>query len=230
MNSDSSLVFGSSGFIGFKVVNLLNENKIPVLAPSRSPQKNLPKNTKEIIIENFDLTSIKISDVKHVYICLGTKLRAWELIRMNKTKKDEFQKVDLEIILNAARKARSCGAETISLISAVGVKAESFNFYMNIKGRVEKEIIDLGFKSVNIFRPGHLNGKGTDSNWDVKFADFVSKIIDNFMIGSFSKFKSIEGDFVAKSMVIETQKSKSGVNYFYFNDMIQSLTMDTPST
>ena len=193
MNSDSSMVFGSSGFIGFKVINLLNENKIPVLAPSRSPQKNLPKNTKEIVIENF-------------------------------------QKVDLEIILNAARKARSCGAETISLISAVGVKAESFNFYMSIKGRVEKEIIDLGFRSVNIFRPGHLMGKGTDSNWDVKYADFISKIIDNFMIGPFSKFKSIQGDFVAKSMVIETQKSKSGVNYFYFNDMIQSLTMDIPST
>ena len=67
MNSDSSLVFGSSGFIGFKVVNLLNENKIPVLAPSRSPQKNLPKNTKEMssvitkILNDDDLSRLLVN-------------------------------------------------------------------------------------------------------------------------------------------------------------------------
>ena len=48
-------------------------------------------------------------------------------------------------------------------------------------------------------------------------------------MGPLSKFKSIEGDIVAKAMVFETKKSKPGVNYFYFNEMIQSLINATPS-
>lgn len=229
MSNDSSLLFGSTGFIGSKVINLLNQRKNFVYAPVRSSQKNLFENSKEIIIENFDLSAIEIPHIKYAYICLGTKLRAWELLKMSQSKRKEFQKVDYEIILNAARKAHSCGAETISLISAVGVKSGSFNFYMDIKGRVEEEIIDLGFKSVNIFRPGHLMGKGANSDWDVKLADFVSKITDNFMFGPFSKFKSIDGNCLARSMVSETQRNKPGVNYFYFNEIIQSLISDTPS-
>ena len=55
-----------------------------------------------------------------------------------------------------------------------------------------------------------------------------SKTID-FLLGPFSKFKSIEGNSVAKAMVLETKKSKSGINYFYFNEMIQSLINATPS-
>jgi nucleoside-diphosphate-sugar epimerase len=229
MSNDFSLIFGSSGFVGSKVVNLLNQKKNFVYAPVRSPLKKSSENIKEIILENLDLSSLEIPHIKQAYICLGTKLRAWELLKMSQSKREEFIKVDFEIILDAARKSRSCGAETISLISAVGVKSGSFNFYMDIKGRVEEEIIDLGFKSVNIFRPGHLMGKGANSDWDVKLADFVSKITDNFMFGPFSKFKSIDGNCLARSMVLETQRNKPGVNYFYFNEIIQSLISDTPS-
>ena len=229
MSKDFSLIFGSSGFVGSKVINLLNQKKNIVYAPVRSSQKNSSENTKEIILEDHNLSSLEIPHIKQAYICLGTKLRAWELLKMSQSKREEFIKVDFEIILDAARKSSSSGAETISLISAVGVKPGSFNFYMDIKGRVEEEIIDLGFKSVNIFRPGHLIGKGIDSDWDVKFADFICKITDNFMFGPFSKFKSIDGNTVARSMVLETQKNKPGINYFYFNEMIQSLIIDTPS-
>jgi nucleoside-diphosphate-sugar epimerase len=229
MSKDFSLIFGSSGFVGSKVINLLNQKKNIVYAPVRSSQKNSSENTKEIILEDHNLSSLEIPHIKQAYICLGTKLRAWELLKMSQSKREEFIKVDFEIILDAARKSRSCGAETISLISAVGVKPGSFNFYMDIKGKVEEEIIDLGFKSVNIFRPGHLIGKGIDSDWDVKFADLISKITDNFMFGPLSKFKSIDGNTVARSMVLETQKNKPGINYFYFNEMIQSLIIDTPS-
>ena len=91
------------------------------------------------------------------------------------------------------------------------------------------EIIKLGFKSTNFFRPGHLQGKSHTEKWATLLADFFSKILDIFLVGSLSKFKSIEGDIVAKAMVFETKKSKPGVNYFYFNEMIQSLINATPS-
>ena len=167
--------------------------------------------------------------IDQVFICLGTKLRAWELIFMSKKKKDIFIKTDLDLVINAAKKAKAAGAKTISLVSAVGVKEGSLNTYMDIKGKVENEIIKLGFESTNFFRPGHLQGKASSEKWDTVVADFFSKITDVFLVGPFSKFKSIEGNIVAKAMVNETLNSKPGINIFYFKEMIQSFIRATPS-
>ena len=148
---------------------------------------------------------------------------------MSKEKKDIFIKTDLDLIINAAKKAKASGAKTISLVSAVGVKEGSLNTYMDIKGKVENEIIKLKFESTNFFRPGHLQGKASSEKWDTAVADFFSKIMDVFLVGPFTKFKSIEGDSVAKAMVNETLNSKPGINIFYFKEMIQSFIRATPS-
>ena len=103
------------------------------------------------------------------------------------------------------------------------------NFDVVYIWNTENEIIKLEFESINFFRPGHLQGKASSEKWDTAVADFFSKIMDIFLIGPFSKFKSIEGDQVAKAMVYETLNSKPGVNIFYFKEMIQSFIKATPS-
>ena len=65
-------------------------------------------------------------------------------------------KTDFELRIKAAKKAKSSGAQTISLISAVGVNEGSINTYMDLKGKIENEIMNTGFKSTNVCRPGHL--------------------------------------------------------------------------
>ena len=201
------------------------------LTISISRKKNLDFGSlvNQIVVEDFNLKNIDLPKIDHVFICLGTKLRAWELIFMNKEKKDIFIKTDLDLIINAAKKAKASGAKTISLVSAVGVKEGSLNTYMDIKGKVENEIIKLEFESTNFFRPGHLQGKASSEKWDTAVADFFSKIMDVFLVGPFTKFKSIEGDSVAKAMVNETLNSKPGINIFYFKEMIQSFIRATPS-
>ena len=226
---NNSLIFGSTGFIGTKVVSHLKNFEGSTITISRKKNLDFGSLVDQIIVEDFNLKNIDLPKIDHVFICLGTKLRAWELIFMSKEKKDIFIKTDLDLIINAAKKAKASGAKTISLVSAVGVKEGSLNTYMDIKGKVENEIIKLGFKSINFFRPGHLHGKASTEKWDTSLADFLSKIADFFLIGPLSKFKSIQGDAVAKAMVIETRKSKSGVNVFYFNEMIQSFINATPS-
>ena len=229
MNEKTSLIFGSTGFIGSKTIDFLLSFSGPIIAVNRQEKLGLGKQVNQIVIKDLNLSNLDLPNIDHVYICLGTKLRAWELIKMSKKKRNTFIKTDLELVVEVAKKAKSLGAKTISLISAVGVKEGSFNTYMDTKGKVEKEIIKMQFESVNFFRPGHLQGKALTEKWDTAIADFFSKILDFFLFGPFSKFKSIDGDTVAKAMVLETKKSKSGVNYFYFNEMIQSLINATPS-
>ena len=226
---NNSLIFGSTGFIGTKVVSHLKNFEGSTISISRKKNLDFGSLVNQIIVEDFNLKNIDLPKIDHVFICLGTKLRAWELIFMSKEKKDIFIKTDLDLIINAAKKAKDSGAKTISLVSAVGVKEGSLNTYMDIKGKVENEIIKLGFESINFFRPGHLQGKASSEKWDTAVADFFSKIMDVFLVGPFTKFKSIEGDSVAKAMVNETLNSKPGINIFYFKEMIQSFIRATPS-
>ena len=226
---NNSLIFGSTGFIGTKVVSHLKNFEGSTITISRKKNLDFGSLVNQIIVEDFNLKNIDLPKIDHVFICLGTKLRAWELIFMSKEKKDIFIKTDLDLIINAAKKAKASGAKTISLVSAVGVKEGSLNTYMDIKGKVENEIIKLGFESTNFFRPGHLQGKASSEKWDTAVADFFSKIMDVFLVGPFTKFKSIEGDSVAKAMVNETLNSKPGINIFYFKEMIQSFIRATPS-
>ena len=226
---NNSLIFGSTGFIGTKVVSHLKNFEGSTITISRKKNLDFGSLVDQIIVEDFNLKNIDLPKIDHVFICLGTKLRAWELIFMSKEKKDIFIKTDLDLVINAAKKAKASGAKTISLVSAVGVKEGSLNTYMDIKGKVENEIIKLGFESTNFFRPGHLQGKASSEKWDTAVADFFSKIMDVFLVGPFTKFKSIEGDSVAKAMVNETLNSKPGINIFYFKEMIQSFIRATPS-
>jgi len=226
---NNSLIFGSTGFIGTKVVSHLKNFEGSTITISRKRNLDFGSLVDQIIVEDFNLKNIDLPKIDHVFICLGTKLRAWELIFMSKEKKDIFIKTDLDLIIKAAKKAKASGAKTISLVSAVGVKEGSLNTYMDIKGKVENEIIKLGFESTNFFRPGHLQGKASSEKWDTAVADFFSKIMDVFLVGPFTKFKSIEGDSVAKAMVNETLNSKPGINIFYFKEMIQSFIRATPS-
>ena len=226
---NNSLIFGSTGFIGTKVVSHLKNFEGSTITISRKKNLDFGSLVDQIIVEDFNLKNIDLPKINHVFICLGTKLRAWELIFMNKERKDIFIKTDLDLIINAAKKAKASGAKTISLVSAVGVKEGSLNTYMDIKGKVENEIIKLEFESTNFFRPGHLQGKASSEKWDTAVADFFSKIMDVFLVGPFTKFKSIEGDSVAKAMVNETLNSKPGINIFYFKEMIQSFIRATPS-
>ena len=226
---NNSLIFGSTGFIGTKVVSHLKNFEGSTITISRKKNPDFGSYVDQIIVEDFNLTNIDLPKIDHVFICLGTKLRAWELIFMSKEKKDIFIKTDLDLIINAAKKAKASGAKTISLVSAVGVKEGSLNTYMDIKGKVENEIIKLEFESTNFFRPGHLQGKASFEKWDTAVADFFSKIMDVFLVGPFTKFKSIKGDAVAMAMVNETLNSKPGINTFYFKEMIQSFIRATPS-
>ena len=226
---NNSLIFGSTGFIGTKVVSHLKNFEGSTITISRKKNPDFGSYVDQIIVEDFNLTNIDLPKIDNVFICLGTKLRAWELIFMSKEKKDIFIKTDLDLIINAAKKAKASGAKTISLVSAVGVKEGSLNTYMDIKGKVENEIIKLEFESTNFFRPGHLQGKASSEKWDTAVADFFSKIMDVFLVGPFTKFKSIEGNSVAKAMVNETLNSKPGINIFYFKEMIQSFIRATPS-
>jgi uncharacterized protein YbjT (DUF2867 family) len=122
--------------------------------------------------------------------------------------------------LSIAKKAKESGAETLSLISSIGADSTSKNFYLRTKGELEAVIQELQFPVVNIFRPSFLVGQRSEKRLSEVVVLKLVKIMDLFLVGSASKYRSVKAELLAKTMVSRID-SKLGVNYFYFDDFLK---------
>ena len=209
-----SIVAGSTGLIGRNVIEVLSNTNQSVVALTRRSISNLPHNITELIID-FDAFEKhgSLPPCSNVFICLGTTIKT-------AGSKENFRKVDIDYCLSIAKKAKKSGAETLSLISSIGANSSSKNFYLKTKGELEEAIQDLGFSTVNIFRPSFLVGERSEKRMAEKVAIKLAKIMDLFLIGSARKYRSVKAELLAKTMVSKID-SKPGVNYFYFDDFLK---------
>ena len=212
-----NLLAGSTGFLGSKILNELSLSQNRTLALSRRMINNLPKNTEQLIIDFKKLSELEIPQIDHVFLSLGFPLFFHNVMGiMNKNLRKNLFLVDFTYQLEIAKKAKDAGTKNISIISAVGANPQSWNYYLKTKGMVEKEIINIGFDSTNIFQPGHL--RGNKYRFDILLADMASIFVDPLLYGPLKKFRSISANAVAKQVVNNSIKSKSGINYFDFKD------------
>jgi len=214
MTVTTSIIAGSTGLIGGNVIKVLSNKKQSAIALTRRSIPNLPPNITEMIID-FDTfkKNGSLPSCNNVFICLGTTIKT-------AGSKENFRKVDIDYCLSIARKAKESGAETLSLISSIGANSSSKNFYLKTKGELEESIQSLGFSRVNIFRPSFLVGERSEKRLAEKIAINLAKVMDLFLIGTASKYRSVKAESLAKTMVLRLD-SKPGINYFYFDDFLK---------
>tara|TARA_B100000073_G_scaffold158728_1_gene131033 strand:- start:523 stop:1203 length:681 start_codon:yes stop_codon:yes gene_type:complete len=224
MSKKVSLIAGSTGFLGSKILNYLQEEDQKIYCLSRKKNKINSINIEEIIIDFDDLDNLELPKIDHVYLCLGYELRAWELIIMPDKLKKSFYRVDYEYTLNIAKKSLDAGAKSISLVSAIGANIKSESFYLKVKGELEEEIKKLGFETINIFQPGHLAGRinwqreKNDPRMDVFAFEIASIFFDPFMISGLRKFRSINAKRLAKFIINKSKENHKGINCMSYND------------
>ena len=196
------------------MIKVLSSKKQGAIALTRRAIPNLPPNITEMVID-FDAfeKNGSLPSCNNVFICLGTTIKT-------AGSKENFRKVDIDYCLSIARKAKESGAETLSLISSIGANSSSKNFYLRTKGELEESIQSLGFSTVNIFRPSFLVGERSEKRLAEKIAINFAKIMDHFLIGTASKYRSVKAESLAKTMVLKAD-DKPGVNYFYFDDFLK---------
>ena len=208
--SNTSLVIGSTGLVGKKLLFELAKKESEVIAITRRFISNLPENVSLLNI-NFDdfVENGSIPSCDHLYICLGTTIK-------KAGSQSEFKKVDFDYCLYFAKKAREVGATKISLISSVGANPFANNFYLKTKGEVEEEIIKIDFQAINIFRPSLLLGQRAESRFLEKIGQNLSSFINFFLIGHLRKYRSVKASNVAYCMA--NYEQNGGIKYLYFDD------------
>ena len=216
--SGASLVIGSTGLIGKKLIFELAKKDTEVIAITRRSISKLPENVNLLKL-NFDnfLKNGSLPSCDHIYICLGTTIK-------KAGSKNEFKKVDFDYSISFAKKAREAGATKISLVSSVGANKCAKNFYLKTKGEVEEEIKKIDFQSINIFRPSLLLGNREESRFLEKIGQNLSSYINPFLIGSLRKYRSIKSSNIAYYMANHEQSV--GINYLYFDDFNKNFERD----
>ncbi len=224
MNKKTSLIAGSTGFLGSKILNFLYKEDQKIYCLSRRENEINSTNIDDIIIDFDTINDLSLPKIDHVYLCLGYELRAWELISMPEHKKGPFYKVDYEYTFNIAKKAEEAGATSVSLVSAIGANKNSESFYLKTKGDLEEEIKKLKFETINIFQPGHLAGrinwqkKKSDPRLDVFAFEIGSLFLDPFLVSRLKKFRSINANKLANFIVKSTINENLGINQYQYSD------------
>jgi len=109
----------------------------------------------------------------------------------------------------------NAGTSVVSLVSSVGADASSSNFYLRTKGEVEEALRTLGFSTINIYRPGLLLGKRLEKRVGEGLGKIIFKLIDPFLLGAFSKYRSVKAETLARAMIEKSTIAK-GINWFHF--------------
>lgn len=194
---NTALILGANGLIGSELLLfLLKNNKYKtVYAVSRKPLAVTDPKLVNIIADQHSIHShLQDLYIDHFYSCIGTT--------KNKTPNlQEYYKIDLDYPISVAKILKSNGCESINLVSSIGADSKSKNFYLKLKGDIEKACIDLNFASTHIYRPSILLGKRTEKRPLEKFSKITMKLVDVFLLGNLKNYKSIKAKTVASAMV-----------------------------
>ncbi|MDA9220403.1 hypothetical protein N9P33_01160 [Gammaproteobacteria bacterium] len=203
MDKPKVLIIGASGLVGEEILKTTEGMGQKIVTLSRRKLISKNQDTEEIIINFDDLQLSDIPKVNHVYIALGTELDTSELIYIKKSRRKGFRKVDYEYVTKIAKMAYGNGAESISVVSAVGANKSSRNLYLKTKGEMEEKIISIGYNKTVFAQPGHLLGKRLLKKIrpEVPIMEFGARILKPLMIGPLEDLKFIKASLVAKSMV-----------------------------
>lgn len=133
---------------------------------------------------------------------------------------EAFRAVDQELVLKTAEAAREHGVERFVAISSVGADPFSKHFYLKVKGETDRQLGKLGFKRLDILRPGLLRGRRkNDLRPGETLGILASRLVNPLLQGSYRKFRGINANTVADAAIAFSMRTARG-RFTHENDNI----------
>jgi len=198
MKNRTAIVFGSTGLVGKALVYelLKSERYANIRLFVRNPSGFSGLEKIEECITDFS----RLEDYQEMitgddlFICLGTTIKkAGTITRM--------EEIDRDLPVAIASLASTNSMERLAVISSIGAVDSASNYYLRIKGEMEKGLMKLKFRTLVILRPSILLGPRRERRTGEEFGKVMMQILGPFMIGRLAKYKGIEGTKVACAMV-----------------------------
>ena len=206
------LLLGATGLVGSEALSFAFSTPAisEIIAVTRTP---LEPRKKMINLVDSDLEELARSpsvwNVDAVICALGTtKAKAGSL--------QAFRHVDYELPLVFASACHTAGVETFALVSAIGASTSSRFFYARTKGELEREMKQVGFRSLTICRPSIIDGPRDDVRVSENIALVLSRLLAPVLP---KKFHINPASVIARSLIDSVVAAVPGCRWIFAEEM-----------
>ena len=219
------VMVGATGLIGRSFIELVSPRADVRLTGIARRETRLPKGARmEMFVAETGKWGEVIEAIRpEVLICaLGT---TWK-----KAGKDEaaFRAVDHDLVVATARAAHEHGVTRMIAVSSVGADTGSKNFYLRVKGETERDLVKIGFRRLDILRPGLLRGsRDGDRRVLERLGIALSPLTDLFLHGGARRYRSISAETVAEAALALALR-KAGGKFKHDNEAIHRTARGLP--
>lgn len=209
----TAIVLGSTGLIGSDLVRLLERSPRygSILLLNRRPSGHRHPKVSERVID-FDAPDLAGITGDDLYCAFGTTLR-------KAGSRAALHRIDCDYPTTIATRLRHQGVKRVLLVSSVGAKPGAASFYLRTKGRLEENIVGLGFEQTVIARPSVLRGRQGEFRLGEEAAILLMKLLTPIMVGPWKKYRAIEASTVARCLVQAAEVAGAGVRFLDYNEM-----------
>ncbi|CDK24439.1 unnamed protein product [Kuraishia capsulata CBS 1993] len=188
-------ILGGTGLVGSHVLQLAT--KLSSVSHITTFTRRAPKTQADKIEAVVEQDSDKWGDLIKAHKA-DVFVSAFGTTRKNAGSAENFTKIDYGINYEAAKAAKEAGISTFVIVSSIGASASSMFLYPSTKGKLEDDIIALGFPKTVILRPGLLLGEREVSKGAAE--DTARAIFSRFKGTFLSKYmmSPVESEDVAK--------------------------------
>ncbi|MBY6218344.1 NAD(P)H-binding protein [Qipengyuania aquimaris] len=218
-------LIGATGLIGGKVMEeCIGREDVRLQAIGRR-ETSFPRGLR---IEYFVAEPAKWGEVlealrpKAVICALGT---TWK-----KAGEDEaaFRAVDYDLVINTAQAAKEHGVERFVCVSSVGANIASKQFYLRVKGEMERDLTRIRFNRLDILRPGLLVGRRENDRRTAERIGIAAAPVANlFLHGAYRQYRAIKAETVAQAALALSRRAARG-RFVHDNDAIQRAARTLP--
>jgi len=190
------LIAGATGLIGSHLVQQLAPDRVDeVLLLVRRPIAPLHAHHHQWISDFMPLALPPVSDNADAVICaLGTTIK-------QAGSREAFAEVDFGRVLDLARAAKQAGYRRFVVVSSLGADADSGNFYLATKGRMEAALVALQFDSLTIVQPSLLLGKRSTFRLGERIAQVLFSGLSFVFIGPLRTYRPVHAEDVASVLI-----------------------------
>ena len=190
----TAIIIGATGLVGTELIQLLIHETEYSRVWYVSRKKSDITHQKLIHIP-FNSGNYEIPpDIDLACSCLGTTIR-------KAGSQAAFRSVDVDMIVDFARKSKHAGIRYFSLVSSIGARSNSRNFYLKTKGETEELVQKITFTGLRILRPSILLGKRKDTRIAEDIGKALYFLFSFLFIGKLRKYKGVSATHVAYALI-----------------------------
>jgi uncharacterized protein YbjT (DUF2867 family) len=214
----TALIAGASGLVGSHLLLLLlqSDRYSQVISIGRRELPVIHPKLDQQIVDFDDLKKSEADLVADdVFCCLGTTIK-------KAGSKEAFYKVDHTYVTRLAEITLKRRATQFLVVSAMGADAGSRIFYNKVKGEMERDVLQMGFQAVHIFRPSLLLGEREEHRTGEELGAKIMRPLSVLLLGPLRKYRPIQAETVANAMLQAASQDKKGTQV-YLSDKIERL-------